>query len=45
MAAKNMYGIPTPYEDTYAMKNTMNFFGLPAFALATSTAWTTPLWS
>ncbi len=45
VAAKNMYGIPTPYEDTYAMKNTMNFFGLPAFALATSTAWTTPLWS
>uniref|UniRef100_UPI0026CCB56F hypothetical protein n=1 Tax=Enterocloster clostridioformis TaxID=1531 RepID=UPI0026CCB56F len=29
-AAKNMYGIPTPYEDTYALKNTMNFFGLPA---------------
>ena len=28
VAAKNMYGIPTPYEDTYAMKNTMNFFGL-----------------
>ncbi len=33
MAAKNMYGIPTPYEDTYAMKNTMNFFGLPALCI------------
>ena len=33
IAAKNMYGIPTPYEDTYAMKNTMNFFGLPALCI------------
>ena len=33
VAAKNMYGIPTPYEDTYAMKNTMNFFGLPALCI------------
>ena len=33
IAAKNMYGIPTPYEDTYALKNTMNFFGLPALCL------------
>ncbi|MCD7994123.1 MAG: FAD-dependent oxidoreductase, partial [Clostridia bacterium] len=32
-AAKNMCGIPTPYEDTYAMKNTMNFFGLPALCI------------
>lgn len=28
-----MYGIPTPYEDTYALKNTMNFFGLPALCI------------
>lgn len=33
IAAKNMYGIPTPYEDTYALKNTMNFFGLPALCI------------
>ena len=26
-------GIPTPYEDTYALKNTMNFFGLPALCI------------
>lgn len=32
-AAKNMCGILTPYEDTYAMKNTMNFFGLPSLCI------------
>ena len=32
-AAKNMCGIPTVYDDTYAMKNTMNFFGLPALCI------------
>lgn len=32
-AARNMCGLPTPYEDTYAMKNTMNFFGLPALCI------------
>lgn len=33
IAARNMCGLPTRYEDTYAMKNTMNFFGLPALCL------------
>lgn len=28
IAGKNMCGIPTEYTDTYAMKNTINFFGL-----------------
>ena len=32
-AAKNMCGISTIYDDTYAMKNTMNFFGLPALCI------------
>lgn len=32
-AAKNMCGFPTVYDDTYAMKNTMNFFGLPALCI------------
>lgn len=32
-AARNMCGEPTTYDDTYAMKNTMNFFGLPALCL------------
>ena len=32
-AARNMCGIPTVYDDTYAMKNTMNFFGLPALCI------------
>lgn len=28
IAGRNMCGIPTEYTDTYAMKNTINFFGL-----------------
>ena len=32
-AALNMCGIPTPYEDSYGMKNTMNFFGLTTLSL------------
>ena len=32
-AARNMCGQSERYEDTYAMKNTMNFFGLPALCL------------
>ena len=32
-AARNMCGLPTVYDDTYAMKNTMNFFGLPALCI------------
>ena len=32
-AARNMCGLSEGYEDTYAMKNTMNFFGLPALCL------------
>ncbi len=30
---QNMCGHPHSYEDTYAMKNTMNFFGLPALCI------------
>ncbi|WP_077612679.1 NAD(P)/FAD-dependent oxidoreductase [Clostridium sp. Marseille-P2415] len=32
-AACNMCGIPTPYEDKYGMKNTMNFYGLTTLSL------------
>jgi len=32
-AAKNMCGLLTAYEDVYAMKNTMNFFGLPSLCI------------
>ena len=32
-AARNMCGLPTRYEDTYAMKNTMNFFGLASLCI------------
>lgn len=32
-AARNMCGLPSIYDDTYAMKNTMNFFGLPALCI------------
>ncbi len=32
-AACNMCGIPTPYEDPYGMKNTMNFYGLTTLSL------------
>lgn len=32
-AACNMCGIPTPYEDSYGMKNTMNFYGLTTLSL------------
>ena len=28
IAGKNMCGLSIPYTDTYAMKNTINFFGL-----------------
>ena len=32
-AAYNMCGIPTTYEDSYGMKNTMNFYGLTTLSL------------
>lgn len=32
-AARNMCGLPTKYEDTYAMKNTINFFGLASLCI------------
>ncbi|MBE5981312.1 MAG: NAD(P)/FAD-dependent oxidoreductase [Paenibacillaceae bacterium] len=32
-AALNMCGVPTPYEDPYGMKNTMNFYGLTTLSL------------
>ncbi len=32
-AACNMCGVPTPYEDPYGMKNTMNFYGLTTLSL------------
>lgn len=32
-AACNMCGLPTPYEDKYGMKNTMNFYGLTTLSL------------
>ncbi len=36
-AAKNMCGIPTPYEDRYGLKNTMNFYGLTTLSLGADT--------
>lgn len=33
LAALNMCGKQVPYEDQYAMKNTINFFGLPTLSL------------
>lgn len=33
VAAKNMAGIETPYENRYGLKNTMNFFGLKTLSL------------
>lgn len=32
-AAYNMCGIPTKYDDSYGMKNTMNFYGLTTLSL------------
>ncbi len=37
VAAKNMCGIKTPYEDTFAFKNTMNFFGLTTLSVGKDT--------
>ena len=34
--AKNMLGIPTPYNNRYGLKNTMNFFGLTTLSLGTA---------
>jgi len=33
VAAKNMCGVPAAYEDTFAVKNTVNFFGLVSLAV------------
>jgi len=33
VAAQNMCGVPTVYDDCYAMKNTMNFYGLLTLSL------------
>ncbi|MEG1799854.1 MAG: FAD-dependent oxidoreductase, partial [Synergistaceae bacterium] len=33
VAAKNMLGIPTPYDNRYGLKNAMNFFGLSTLSL------------
>ena len=33
VAAKNMCGIPTVYDDVFAMKNTINYFGIPSLSL------------
>ena len=33
IAAENMCGLRMRYEDTYAMKNTINFFGLITLSL------------
>lgn len=37
-AAKNMCGARVEYEDTYGMKNTMNFYGLTTLSLGINTA-------
>jgi len=33
VAARNMCGVPTPYTITFALKNTINYFGIPTLAL------------
>ncbi|MCL2839484.1 MAG: FAD-dependent oxidoreductase [Defluviitaleaceae bacterium] len=33
VAAKNMVGISTVYEDVYAIKNTINYFGIPSLSI------------
>ena len=33
VAAKNMCGIPAVYEDIFALKNTINYFGIPSLSL------------
>ena len=33
IAAKNMCGITTPYEDMFAIKNTINYFGITSLSL------------
>jgi len=33
VAAKNMCGIPTVYDDVFAIKNTINYFGIPTLSL------------
>jgi len=33
VAAKNMCGIPTVYKDIFAIKNTINYFGIPSLSL------------
>ena len=33
IAAKNMCGIPTVYDDIFAIKNTINYFGIPSLSL------------
>jgi len=33
VAAKNMCGIPTKYDNIFAAKNTVNFFGIPSVSL------------
>lgn len=32
-AAKNMCGVPAVYSDTFALKNTVNFFGVPSVSV------------
>jgi len=33
VAAKNMCGVPTVYDDIFALKNTINYFGIPTLSL------------
>jgi len=33
VAAKNMCGVPTVYDDVFALKNTINYFGVPSLSL------------
>lgn len=33
VAAKNMCGVPTVYDDVFALKNTINYFGIPSLSL------------
>jgi len=33
VAAKNMCGVPTVYDDIFAVKNTINYFGIPSLSV------------
>jgi len=37
IAAMNMLGVPTVYQDTFSLKNTIHFFGIPSLSVGRTT--------